>query len=207
MSEQNLQNLEATPSQAQRESRVGKLPIELPSGVQFSVAGDTVSLQGPAGKLEAPIPSVLEIKQKRSKLRVHIRQHGPDALRLQGLTRSLVAGMVEGAAKGFTTSLDLYGVGYKAEVAGDLLTMALGLSHQVKMKLPPAVKGRVETIDEGGQKRPRLHLTSPDKELLGHVVAKVRAYRPPEPYKGKGIRLTGERVRQKAGKAAAKAKA
>ncbi len=131
---------------------------------------------------------------------------GTEGPRLQGMVRSLLNGWVEGVAKGFASSMDLHGVGYKADVAGEMLTMSLGLSHIVKLKVPASVKMKVETIDEGGQKRPRLHLNSADKELLGQTMAKIRSCRPPEPYKGKGVRITDEKVRQKAGKAASKGK-
>jgi len=114
--------------------------------------------------------------------------------------------MVEGVTKGYTLSLDLVGVGYRAELKGQQLTLALGLSHPVVMQLPAGIKARVETIDEGGTKKPRLHLESHDKELLGQIAAKIRSFRPPEPYKGKGVRYTDEKIRMKAGKAAAKGK-
>jgi len=102
--------------------------------------------------------------------------------------------------------MDLHGVGYRAELAGKSLTLALGLSHPVKVELPDGVTAKVEIIDEAGQKRPRLHLSSHDKELIGQTAARIRSFRPPEPYKGKGVRYLGEKVRQKAGKAAAKGK-
>jgi large subunit ribosomal protein L6 len=119
----------------------------------------------------------------------------------QGLARALLAGMVEGASKGFAISLDLIGVGYRCEVKGQQLNLALGLSHPVQYKLADSVSARVEIIDEAGIKKPRLHLTSSDKMELGQTAARIRSFRPPEPYKGKGVRYTGERVREKAGKA------
>jgi len=112
--------------------------------------------------------------------------------KFQGLTRALVANMVQGVATGYAVALDLYGVGYRAELKGKELTLSLGLSHQVKHVLPASVNARVETLDEGGVKRPRLHLDSCDKELLGQQAARIRSYRPPEPYKGKGVRYMGE---------------
>ena len=119
---------------------------------------------------------------------------------------TLIATMIEGVAKGYALSMDLVGVGYRAEVKGQDLNLALGLSHPAHVALPQGVKAQVETIDEGGVKRPRLHLTSHDKQLLGEMAARIRSLRPPEPYKGKGIRFTGEKLRQKAGKAAAGSK-
>jgi large subunit ribosomal protein L6 len=116
----------------------------------------------------------------------------------------MLANMVRGVSEGYKLTMDMYGVGYRAAVAGDLLTLNLGLSHQVIHPLHPAVKVKVEIIDEGGTKRPRLHIESFDKEALGATASKIRSYRPPEPYKGKGVRYTGERVREKAGKAGGK---
>jgi large subunit ribosomal protein L6 len=126
---------------------------------------------------------------------------GRQGKQYQGLARALLAGMVEGAAKGFAISLDLIGVGYRCEVKGQQLNLALGLSHPVQYKLPDSVSARVEIIDEAGIKKPRLHLASSDKMELGQTAARIRSFRPPEPYKGKGVRYTGERVREKAGKA------
>jgi large subunit ribosomal protein L6 len=112
--------------------------------------------------------------------------------------------MVTGTAEGYNMSLDLVGVGYRAEVKGQQVTLALGLSHPVNYTLAKSVAARVETIDEGGIKRPRLHLSSYDKEALGQTAARIRSFRPPEPYKGKGVRYTGEKLREKAGKAGGK---
>ena len=126
---------------------------------------------------------------------------GRQGKQFQGLARALLAGMVEGASKGFALSLDLIGVGYRCEVKGQQLNLVLGLSHPVAFKLPDSVQARVEIIDEAGIKKPRLHLTSNDKMALGQTAARIRSFRPPEPYKGKGVRYTGEKVREKAGKA------
>ena len=123
---------------------------------------------------------------------------------LHGLYRALLQNAVTGVTTGFTKSLDLVGVGYRAEVKGQDITLALGLSHQVHYVMPKSVSARVETIDEGGIKRPRLHLTSYDKEALGQTAARIRSFRKPEPYKGKGVRYTGEKLREKAGKAGGK---
>jgi len=189
----------------QRQSRVGKRPVPLPKGVEMTVQGSTLQLKGPNGALQREIPPQVEVKRQEQELHIIAKPGtGADGVRLQGLVRALLSNMIEGVSKGFATSLDLHGVGYKAELSGAALTMALGLSHQVKIEIPKDVKPRVEIIDEGGQKRPRLHLTSVDKELLGQVAAQLKSFRPPEPYKGKGVRITGERIREKAGKAGAK---
>ena len=112
--------------------------------------------------------------------------------------------MVKGVSAGYAMSLDLHGVGYRAELKGRELTLSLGLSHQVKFNLPEGINAKVEILDEGGTKRPRLHLDSANNELLGQTAARIRSFRPPEPYKGKGVRYTGEKIRMKAGKAGAK---
>lgn len=185
---------------SERQSRVGKRPIPLPKGVEFKAADGAMSVKGPKGALSRPVPRAVLLEQQGTQIVVR-PGGGREGLQMQGLTRALLANMVEGVVKGFAKSLDFYGTGYRAELAGQDLTLSLGLSHQVKFRLPDAVKGRVETIDEAGQKRPRLHLESIDKELLGQTAAEIRSFRPPEPYKGKGGRYTGEKIREKAGKA------
>jgi large subunit ribosomal protein L6 len=187
-----------TPEFAQ--SRVGKVPIELPSGVELKVQGRMVSVKGPKGSVEREMPAEVKIEIK-GKIVTIAPTAGRQGKQYQGLARALLAGMVEGAANGFAISLDLIGVGYRCEVKGQQLNLALGLSHPVQYKLPDSVSARVEIIDEAGIKKPRLHLTSSDKMELGQTAARIRSFRPPEPYKGKGVRYTGERVREKAGKA------
>ena len=184
------------------QSRVGKRPLPLPAGVELKINGRKVSVKGPKGTIERELPLevTVEIKDKT----VHVLPvvgSGRRGKQFQGLARALLGGMVEGASKGFAISLDLIGVGYRAEVKGQQLNLALGLSHPVQFKLPDSVQARVEIIDEAGIKKPRLHLTSYDKMMLGQTAARIRSFRPPEPYKGKGVRYTGERVREKAGKA------
>jgi large subunit ribosomal protein L6 len=189
------------------QSRLGKRPIAIPQGVTATLKGSTVAIKGPKGQSERTFSELLKIEQKAGAIQVHpTPSAGEDGPRLQGLTWALIRNMVEGVTKGYALSLDLVGVGYRAELKGQVLTLALGLSHPVVVTLPAGIKARVETIDEGGTKKPRLHLESHDKELLGQVAAKIRGYRPPEPYKGKGVRYTDEKVRQKAGKAGAKGK-
>jgi large subunit ribosomal protein L6 len=187
-----------TPEFAQ--SRVGKVPIELPSGVELKVQGRMVSVKGPKGSVEREMPADVKIEIKGKTVTI-APTAGRQGKQYQGLARALLAGMVEGAAKGFAISLDLIGVGYRCEVKGQQLNLALGLSHPVQYKLPDSVSARVEIIDEAGIKKPRLHLASSDKMELGQTAARIRSFRPPEPYKGKGVRYTGERVREKAGKA------
>lgn len=191
----------------QKQSRLGKKPVKLPADVQVRIEGRVVSMKGPKGEASRTLAEYVQVTQKDGELLVSPHPNaGQKGTQFQGLSRSLLLSMVEGVSKGYERSLDCYGVGYRAEAKGDQLVMALGLSHSVVVDLPKSVKARIETIDEAGQKRPRVHLSSYDKEALGQVAAHLRSLRPPEPYKGKGVRYTGERVREKAGKAAAKGK-
>ena len=190
---------------AQKQSRIGKMPVEVPAGVNVTINGQLVAVKGPKGETSREFPAVVQVQQEGSVLRLAAKEgSGKEGTQYQGLSRALLNNMVTGVSAGFKTYLDLHGVGYRADVKGSDLTMSVGLSHQVKMTLPNSVKAKVETIDEGGTKRPRIHLESHDKEALGQVAARLRAKRPPEPYKGKGIRVAGERIRQKAGKAGGK---
>jgi large subunit ribosomal protein L6 len=187
------------------QSRLGKKPIPLPKGVDFKLEGRKATVKGPKGTLSRELPTGIKITVVDQEIIVE-----PDAgagrrgRQFQGLTRALLNNMVSGTSTGFALSLDLVGVGYRAELKGQDVNLALGLSHPVKYTLPASVSARVETIDEGGIKRPRLHLTSYDKEALGQTAARIRSFRPPEPYKGKGVRYTGEKLREKAGKAGGK---
>jgi large subunit ribosomal protein L6 len=188
-----------------RVSRIGKRTVSLPKGVTVSVDGLVVKVKGPKGELERTVHPEVRVVADGSSLKVEMSDKASRRFaQFQGLTWSLLKNMVQGVSEGYKLSMDLYGVGYRAVLAGQELTLSLGLSHQVVHPLHPNVKARVETIDEGGTKRPRLHLESHDKEALGQTAAKIRSYRPPEPYKGKGVRYTGERVREKAGKAGGK---
>lgn len=186
-----------------RVSRVGKQPVELPKGVDATIDGRTVKVKGPKGELERTFHHDVRIERDGDSLKVVPNGSPKRFAQFQGLSRALLRNMVQGCHEGYKTSLDLYGVGYRAVLNGDSITLSLGLSHQVIHALHPNVKAKVETIDEGGTKRPRLHLESHDKEALGQTAARIRSYRPPEPYKGKGVRYTGEHIREKAGKAGA----
>jgi large subunit ribosomal protein L6 len=201
----------ATQTQAQTEattvtqSRLGKRPVPLPKGVDFKLEGRKATVKGPKGTLSRELPTGIKVEIVDGELVILPEAGaGKRGRQFQGLTRALLASMVNGTSTGYALSLDLVGVGYRAEVKGQELTLALGLSHQVKHTLPASVSARVEIIDEGGIKRPRLHLASHDKEALGQNAARIRSYRKPEPYKGKGVRYTGEKLREKAGKAGGK---
>ncbi len=191
--------------QSIRVSRVGKKPVEIPSGVQIDVKGGKVVAKGPKGQLERDLPAVVDVKKEGNTLVLAPTAGDTGSFaQYQGLTRALIKNILEGVSKGYTRSLDLIGTGYKAEVKGQELTLSLGLSHPVFFRLPDGIKAKVEVLDVGGTKKPRLHLESHDKELRGQTAARIRSYRPPEPYKGKGVRYVDEKVREKAGKAGGK---
>jgi large subunit ribosomal protein L6 len=189
-----------------RVSRVGKRPVEIPAGVQVEVKDGRLFAKGPKGSMERDLPKAIDVKKEGNAL-VLAPAASSDAgafAQFQGLTRALIGNIVEGVSKGYTRSLDLIGTGYKAEVKGQDLTLNLGYSHPIHHRLPDVVKARVEVLDVGGTKKPRLHLESHDKEILGQTAARIRSFRPPEPYKGKGVRYVDEKVREKAGKAGGK---
>ena len=189
------------------ESRIGKRLVPIPDGVEFKLEGRKVSVKGPKGACAWELPADISVQVQGKNVRVAPQAGaGRDGKRQQGLARALLVSMLQGVSKGYVLSLDLVGVGYRAEVKGQDLHLVLGLSHPVKVVLPSNVKAQVETIDEAGIKRPRLLLNSYDKGALGQAAARIRSLRPPEPYKGKGIRFTGEKLREKAGKAAAGSK-
>lgn len=183
-------------------SRIGKQPIEVPASVEIKIAtNNLVSVKGPKGTLEQKVDPEITIKQDGSQL---ILERPTDQKRhkaLHGLYRSLLANMVKGVHEGYTSQQELVGVGYKAAHDGQILDLTIGFSHHVYMQIPVEVK--LETKTEKGQ-NPMILLTSADKQLLGQVAAKIRSLRKPEPYKGKGIKFTGEILRRKAGKSAGK---
>lgn len=192
----------AQPETGGGQSRLGKRPLTIPSGVEVKLDGRKIAIKGPKGTLSRDLPEAVNIEITDQTIVVKPGDGtGRKGKQFQGLARALLGSMLEGTSKGFNVSLDLIGVGYRAEVKGQQLNLTLGLSHPVHFKLPESVQARVEIIDEAGIKKPRLHLASYDKMVLGQTAARIRSFRPPEPYKGKGVRYTGERVREKAGKA------
>jgi large subunit ribosomal protein L6 len=184
-------------------SRIGKLPISIPEGVTLEVKEDnTVEVKGPLGVLIQKIDPDLEIKTEEGKILV-IRPTDQKRHRsMHGLYRSLIANMVEGVSKGYEIKQELVGVGYKASAKGQMLELHLGYSHPIFLQLPIEVK--IETLTER-RSNPIITLKSIDKQLIGQVAAKIRSFRPPEPYKGKGVKYVGEEIRRKAGKAGATA--
>ena len=185
-----------------KQSRNGKKPVEITKGVQISISGREITAKGPKGELSHTLRPEVVVTQEEGVLTVRPAEGaGKAGLQYQGLTRAILRNMVEGVSNGYKRSLDFRGVGYRAEFKNDQLKMTVGLSHQPIINIPKVVSVKVETIDEAGTKFPRVHLESPNKEIIGRVAARIRQMRPPEPYNGKGVRYTGERIREKAGKA------
>lgn len=182
-------------------SRIGKLPIAIPSGVDVNIAGTTVTVKGKLGTLTQTVDADINVKVEDGKVLVTRPTDQKRHRALHGLYRSLIANMVKGVSEGYKTEQELVGVGYRASNKGQLLELALGYSHNIVFELPAEIK--ITTASEKGQ-NPKVTLESFDKQLLGMVAAKIRSLRKPEPYKGKGIKFSGEILRRKAGKSASK---
>ena len=183
-------------------SRIGKLPITLPQGVSVNIADDnTVTLKGPKGELTQQVNPDLNIKVEDGVLTVERPNDDKEYRAQHGLYRSLLHNMVVGVSEGFRKELELVGVGYRVSNQGQILELSLGYTHSIFMELPKEIK--VETKSERN-KNPLIILESCDKQLLGQVCAKIRSFRKPEPYKGKGVRFVGEQIRRKSGKTAGK---
>ena len=182
-------------------SRIGKLPINLPEGVEIKVSDDNiVTVKGKLGELTQAVDQDIKVKVEEGQIIVERLTEEKRHKALHGLYRSLIANMVTGVSEGYKIVQEMVGVGYKAQANGQVLELSVGYSHNVVFELPEEVK--VETLTERG-KNPLITLTSHDKQLIGQVAAKIRSLRKPEPYKGKGIKYQGEEIRKKAGKAAA----
>ena len=181
-------------------SRVGNSPIIIPEGVNVSIEDQKVIVKGKLGELVQKVNSVIKVVISENVITLERKSDQKEDRSLHGLYRALIANMIEGTSKGFTKKLQFNGVGYRAAVQGQTLDISVGYSHNIMIDIPLEVKVAAET--EKG-KAPIVTLTSYDKQLLGTVAAKIRSFRPPEPYKGKGIRYIDEYVRRKAGKTAA----
>ncbi len=179
-------------------SRVGNNPVAISEGVTVEVKDNVITVKGKLGELSQEFDTV-DVKVEEGNVYVTRSAENKESKAKHGLYRSLVNNMIEGVSKGFTKELELVGVGYRASNQGQKLDLALGFSHNIVLSLAPEVK--VETISEKG-KNPIIKLTSHDKQLVGQVAAKIRGFRKPEPYKGKGIKFVGEEIRRKAGKSA-----
>jgi large subunit ribosomal protein L6 len=181
-------------------SRIGNLPIEIPDGVTVTVDNNNVvKVKGPLGELDQLISKDIKVEIKDNEVVFSRPSDEKQHKALHGLSRALVNNMITGVSKGFVIQQELVGVGFRAEAKGQKLEMSLGYSHDIILELPPEVK--VETKTER-RANPIITLKSANKQLLGHVAAKIRSLRPPEPYKGAGIKFVNEQLRRKAGKAA-----
>ena len=178
-------------------SRIGKLPIEVPSGVTVEITGNTIKVKGSKGELPREIHSLVEVKQEGNELLITRKDDTKESRSLHGLFRSLIANMVEGVSKGFEKRMEVIGVGYRFQPSGSKITLNLGFSHPIDFKAPDGI-----TFEADEENKQIIIVKGIDKETVGEVAAKVRSYRPPEPYKGKGIRYVDEYVARKAGKAA-----
>ena len=184
-------------------SRIGKLPISIPAGVEIKVSDDNVvTVKGALGELTQKVDPLIEVAVEESTINVNRKGESKPEKSMHGLYRSLVNNMVEGVSKGYEVKLELVGVGYRAELLpGNVLDLVLGFAHHTYLQLPAEIKA--EAVSDK-RSNPIVTLKSHDKQLIGQVAAKIRSFRKPEPYKGKGIKFVGEELRRKAGKAAAK---
>ena len=180
-----------------RTSRIGKRPIPLPKGTSATISAQSVQIRGPKGALSRNLPLQVAVRQEADVLHVTSTAPGRDGARLQGLVRALVAAMIKGVTDGYEKRLELHGTGYRAEIKGKNIHFLLGYSHPIDFPLPDGLNANIPAESKGSL----LILQSMDKELIGQAAATIRAYRPPEPYRGKGVRYQGERIREKAGKA------
>jgi large subunit ribosomal protein L6 len=177
-------------------SRIGKKPIPLPQGVNIKI-GNSLEVEGPKGKLTVPIPAGIKIEQKEKELAV-VRDNDKYAA-LHGLTRALAANAVQGVSAGWTRELDVVGTGYRAEIKGKVATFSLGYSHPIEFIMPPGVDIKVD-------RQTHVIVSGHDRQAVGQTAALIRGLRPPDPYKNKGVRFTGEVLRKKAGKTGGKGK-
>lgn len=177
-------------------SRIGNKPIPVPSGVKIGIAADKIDVQGPKGKLSVVVPNGISFEQKDGVL--NVKRTADDHRAVHGLARALVANAVMGVTTGFKKELDIVGVGYRAELKGKAVSFALGKSHPIEFPIPEGIQIAVD-------KQTHLIVSGADKAQVGQVAADLRSLRPPDPYKQKGVRITGERLKKKAGKAGAKA--
>jgi large subunit ribosomal protein L6 len=176
-------------------SRVGKKPIPLPKGVKLDIGSTILKVEGPKGKLEVPVPAGITLENKQTELQV--LRAGDELAAAHGLTRALAANAITGVSTGFVRELDIVGIGYRCDVKGNVAIFTLGYSHPIEFLLPPGIDMKVD-------KQTHIVLSGTDKQLLGQVAANMRSLRKPDPYKQKGVRYTGEKLRKKVGKAAGK---
>lgn len=174
-------------------SRIGRMPIEVPSGVQVALAGQDIKVKGPKGELALTLMDEVEVKQEGNVIRVLPREGNRRARTMWGMQRTLVSNMVEGVSNGFSVTLELVGVGYRAAMQGNDLVLQLGYSHEVRYPVPKGIEIAVD-------KQTVIAISGADRQQVGQVAAEIRAWRPPEPYKGKGVKYAGEEILRKEGK-------
>ena len=177
-------------------SRIGKIPVPIPDKVKVDIKGHTVSVEGPKGKVSKTFAPVVTLTLVDNTVTVKPSDDSRFALAMFGTARSVIAGMVKGASEGFSKDLEIQGVGFKANLKGKVLDLALGYSHAILFDIPEGIK--ITVVDQT-----KVKVEGADKQLVGKVTAEIRSYYPPEPYKGKGVRIVGERVRRKEGKTVA----
>lgn len=178
-------------------SRIGKLPVSVPAGVKVELDDRRISVQGPKGNLSRELPPHITISREGDELRLERENDGRTARAMHGLARSLVHNMVEGVSKGFAKTLDIVGVGYRVESKKDYLIFTLGYSHPIYYEVPEGVDAKIESPT-------RLTVSGASRELVGKAAAEIRGFRPPEPYKGKGVKYADETIRRKEGKSGAR---
>lgn len=176
-------------------SRVGRLPVKVPQGVTVSLRPAAVEVKGPKGAAKVPVPGLVSIEQKGDEILVSRADDSREARALHGLTRKNIANTVAGVSTGFTRILEINGVGYRAEMRGKAIFLTLGYSHPILFQLPEGVTAKVD-------RQVVITLEGPDRQVIGETAAAIRGLRPPEPYKGKGIKYAEEKIRRKSGKAA-----
>ncbi|MFT4575388.1 MAG: large subunit ribosomal protein L6 [Polaribacter sp.] len=180
-------------------SRIGKNPVNITDGVEVNINGNVVTVKGKLGELTQEVSGDITVKIEEGSVVLSRPSDSKPHKAAHGLYRSLISNMIEGVSKGYTKNLELVGVGYRASNQGQKLDLALGFSHNIVLEIAPEVK--IETVSDKG-KNPIIKLSSFDKQLVGQVAAKIRSFRAPEPYKGKGVKFVGEILRRKAGKSA-----
>lgn len=176
-------------------SRIGKKPVAIPSGLTATVSGQTVKMKGPKGELSFTAPEQIKIAQTATGIEVAPREETKSALAMWGMSRTQIVNLIDGVTKGYEHTLEIHGVGFKAEMKGKKLIMKVGFSHDIEHDIPAGVEVKVS-----GPKQDIITVTGIDKQKTGQVAAEIRAYRPPEPYQGKGVRYKGEFIRRKEGK-------
>lgn len=180
-------------------SRIGKLPVDIPEGVDVNISRDVVEVKGVKGTMSKKFPKVVTVKVDQEQVLVNVKNDTKRSREMHGTTRALISNMIKGVSEGWTRKLEIVGTGYKAESSGNKITLIVGYSHPVEIEMPEGISVKVEKTN--------ITLEGIDKELVGQMAAKIRKVRPPEPYKGKGIKYEDEFIRRKPGKAAKGAEA